>query len=254
MVAIRHIVITLSQLEAIPDSERRLLILVAHAANELNSLSKLFHYSATATAKDPILLQAENAQALVLARLLTGKIYECWQLLQSSFFGNALSKMYHPLLDDDTLQSLGALKRYFSHENVIALMRNHFAFHYSPDQIDAGYKALVDGDALDVYLATEDGNTFFAFADTITGRAMLETIRPGNPEAAFETLVNDTVNSVKNLNNVIASLMAICFKKKFGDDFFMKNSTLVNVEGVPESVSVHIPYFIEFPSDANSSK
>ena len=250
MVAIRHIALTRSQLDAIPESERRLVILVTHAANELNALSKLFHYSATATAKDPILLQAENAQALVLARLLTGKIYECWQLLQSAFFGSALSKTYHPFFDADALQSLDALKRYFSHENVIASMRNNFAFHYSLDQIDAGYSSLIDGDALDVYFGNEDGNSFFAFADTITGRAMLEAIAPGDPEAAFETLIDVTVKAVRNLNLLIASLMAICFKKHFGEDFFRTRSILVNVEGVPESVSIHIPYFVEYQSDA----
>lgn len=246
MVKLHRVVLTRDQLNRIPDAERRMLILIAHAFNELNILSKIFHYAASAEAADPILLDAENAQALVLARVITGKIYECWQLLQKSFFGSALSKTYYPRLDADTITSLDALKRYFNRDNAIAAMRNEFAFHYAPDQIDAGHQALKEGDSLGVYFGKEDGNTFFAFADTIAGRAMLERIKPGAPDEAFHTLMEETSFAVKNLNNVISTLMSVGFKKHFGDDFFVTQSTMVDVEGSPSGALLRIPYFIDF--------
>jgi hypothetical protein len=246
VITLHRIELTGDQLASIPETERRMLILIAHAFNELNILSKIFHYAASAEATDPILLGAENAQALVLARVITGKIYECWQLLQKTFFGSALSKTYYPELDAATIASLDALKRYFNRDNAIAAMRNEFAFHYAPDQIDAGHQALIQGDSLEIYFAKEDGNTFFAFADTIAGRAMLERIKPGDPTEAFNTLMEETTVAVRNLNNVISSLMAVGLKKYFGDDFFKSNSTTVDVNGAPSGTAVHIPYFIEF--------
>jgi hypothetical protein len=246
MVTLHRVKLTSDQLNGIPGFERRMLILIAHAFNELNILSKLFHYAASAEAADPILLGAENAQALVLARNITGKIYECWKLLQKAFFGTALSKTYYSHLDAGAIESLDALKRYFNRENAIAAMRNEFAFHYSPDQIDAGQQAVVERDSLDVYLAKEDGNRFFAFAGTIAGRAMLERIKPGNPSEAFEALMQETSSAVQNLNNVISSLMAISFEKHFGVDFVTSNATAMDMEGAPNSVTLRIPYFIEF--------
>ena len=173
---IHHITLSRTQLDSIPESERRLLVLMAHAGNELNVLSKLFHFSAKAKSETPILQEAENAQSMVIGRVLTGKIYECWKLMQSAFFGSGLSKKYEPQFDPEASAALKALKQCFGRENLIEKVRNGHAFHYSPEQIDAGYRTLVDGDPLEVYLAKANANTVYTFADTIAGRAMLEEI------------------------------------------------------------------------------
>ena len=246
MVRLHQITLSRAQLDAIPGDERRLLILVAHAANELNVLSKLFHFSAGAKSTEPILQQAENAQALILGRLLTGKIHECWMLLQSAFFGTALSKTYEPQFDVEAKQALDALKQYFSCSNIIATVRNKHAFHYSLDQVDAGYNSLVDGDPLEIYLSKANANTLFAFGDTIANRAMLEAIRPGDHKAAFENLIDETSKSVANLNLVIGSMMAICIGSFLGSDLYSLGAVVVDVDGHPDSQQVLIPYFIEF--------
>lgn len=153
MLRIHHIALSPEQLNLIPQSERRLLVLVAHAANELSVLSKLFHFMAGASPNVAMLMQAENMQALVIGRLLTGKIYECWKLLTSAFFGKALSKDYEQKFDAEGSASLSWLKKYFGRDNVIATVRNEHAFHYSLDQVDGGFATLAEGDALDIYLA-----------------------------------------------------------------------------------------------------
>jgi len=247
MVQLHQITLSRAQLEAIPEAERRLLVLVAHASNELNVLSRLFHFSAGADPVNQILRQAETAQALILGRLLTGKIYECWRLLQAAFFGAAISRAYVPKMDGEALGALDSLKRYFGGDNVVEMVRNKYAFHYSLDQIDAGYAALEDGDPLEVYLAKANANTFFAFADTIAGRAMLEGINAQDHEAGFGTLIEDTANTVDSLNIVIGSIMATCFKTHLGDLY--AGATFVEVEGVPESQEVRIPFFVEIANE-----
>jgi len=109
VVHIHHIRFTRKQLDTIPEAERRLLVLMAHAGNELNVLSKLFHFSARAESTTQILLEAENAQSMVIGRLLTGKIYECWKLMQSAFFGTGISKTYESQFDTEASQALQAL-------------------------------------------------------------------------------------------------------------------------------------------------
>jgi len=245
LVRIHHITLSRTQLDAVPETERRLLVLIAHASNEINVLSKLFHFSARAASKTPILMQAENTQSLVLGRVLTGKIYECWRLLKSAFFGTALSKTYQPQFDEEALQALEALKRYFGRDNIIATVRNLYAFHYSTDQVDAGYQRLVEGDPLEVYLAKSNANTLYTFGDTIVGRAMLESIKPGDHQAAFEMLVDETTKAVARINTVIGATMAICFKTYIGDDLYAMGAKLVEIEGAPDSQDVSIPYFIE---------
>lgn len=245
--------LTKDQLDRIPVAERRLFILVAHAANELNALAKLFHFAASSASEHGLIGQAENAQALVLARVLTGKIYEFWKLLQISFFGAQLSKEYEGLMDADAAESLNELKRYFGRDNLISMVRNEFAFHYSPEQIDSGYRALVDGDPLQLYLAKRNVNTLYAFADTIAGRAMLEAIQPGEHKTAFAALIAQTSRAVGQINTVIGGLMIVCFQKHIGSSFYDLQSQLVEVDGVPESQKVAIPFFVEVPDEADDA-
>ena len=242
---IHHITLSRKQLDSIPESERRLLVLMAHASNELNVLSKLFHFSAKAASTTPILKEAENTQSMVIGRLLTGKIYECWKLMQAAFFRTGLSKKYESEFDPDTSKALEALKQYFGRENLIEKVRNGHAFHYSPDQIDAGYRALVDGDPLEVYLAEVNANTVYTFADTVAGRAMLEDIKSGDHHRAFELLVEETSRAVGRINQVIGATMMVCFETYLGGDLYSLGAKVLEIHGAPDSRSVSIPYFVE---------
>jgi hypothetical protein len=245
LIQLHQVTLRKAQLDRIPEAERRLFVLIAHAANEVNALAKLFHFAASSAGEQGLISQAENAQALILARTLSGKLYEFWQLLQTSFFGAHLSKSYEPLLEPESLESLRALKRYFAHENLIATLRNKFAFHYSPDQIDAGYRVTMEGDPLDMYLGKHHVNTFYAFADSIAGRALLDAIRPGDHQAAFAALIDETSEALNHINQVIGGLLLICFRRYLGENLYALGAKVVEIEGVPESQKVAIPYFIE---------
>lgn len=242
---LHQIDLTKQHLDRIPDVERRLFVLIAHAANELNALAKLFHFSASSASEHGLTGQAENAQALVLARVLTGKIYEFWKMLQTSFFAAQLSREYEQLMDKDTATALNELKQYFGRENLIAMVRNEFAFHYSPNQVDAGYRSIVDGDPLQIYLAKKNVNSLYAFADTIAGRAMLEAIQPGDHAAAFESLIGQTSKTVGHINTVIDGLMMVCFRKHIGSSLYELQPTVITVDAVPDAQNVVIPFFIE---------
>lgn len=244
MIELHRIALSKEQLDCIPVVERRLLVLVAHASNEVNTLSKLFHFSASSS-DEGISGHAERTQALVLGRVLAGKIYEFWKLLQVGFFGARLSREYEPLLDDESRNALDGLKRYFGRDNLIAVVRNKFAFHYAPDQVDAGYAALVDGDPLEVYLARHNGNTLFAFAETIAGRALLEGIHAGDPDAAFSALLEETSMAVGFITEVAGGLLDVCIRRNFQKNLYDFGAEIIEVEGVPDSQAVSIPFFIE---------
>ena len=251
-IRVHHITLSKTQLEAIPEAERNLLVLLGHAANEISVLSKLFHFCAGARSEEPMIMHAENAQALVLGRLLTGKIYECWNLLQAGFFGSAVSRTYHAMVDEEARAALDALKRYFGADNLIARVRNAHAFHYDVSQIGDGYHALVDGDSLDVYLSQTNANTLYAFADTIAGRAMLESICRGDPAKAFSMLIKETSQAIGWINTVTGAVMSACLKAHVGGDLYSLGAKVVEIDGAPYSQAVAIPYFIEVPGESDA--
>jgi hypothetical protein len=247
IVQIHHIKLSREQLDRVPADERRLLILLAHAANELNVLVKLFHYAAgSVTDGAPSHFeQAHNTQALVLGRTLTGKIYEWWVLMQAAFFGSKLSQIYEPLFEAEARTALDALKRYFGKDNIIGRIRNKFAFHYSLDQVDAGYAAVIDGDPLDSYISKHNANTLYAFAETVAGRAMLDAINPNDHKAAFGQLIDETSRAVSQIADVTGQIMALCFARHLGGNFYSLGAEVIEVQGAPNSQTVSIPYFIE---------
>jgi len=190
-VRIHHIGLSKERLGQIPAAERNLFVLLGHAANEVGVLAKLFHYCAGNHSEEPILEKAEHTQALLLARLLTGKIYEFWNLLQTGYFRSVLSRTYHDALDDEARSALDAMKRYFGQDNLVARVRNGHAFHYDVQQIENGFQTVLESEPLDICLSEPNANSLYAFADTIAGRAMLEAICPSDPEKAFAMLISE---------------------------------------------------------------
>jgi hypothetical protein len=242
---LHHFVLTKSQLDGIPQAERTLVALLAHAANELGVLAKLFHFSVASLGDHSLLVEARNAQAMTIGRLLTGKIYECWVLLQSAFFATRISKLYEPLFDQEAQAALTALKRYFGRTNLIENVRNKFAFHYELDQISAGYAKLGEGDPLDVYLSKTNANTLYVFAESIVGRSLMENINPVDHAKSIAALIDETSAAIGWLNEVISACLLTCLRLHVGGDLYSLGADIVEVNGAPDWKSVQIPFFIE---------
>jgi hypothetical protein len=162
--------------DKIPVEERTLLVLLAHAANELNILAKLFQWTAGAADASPIETKGNNTITLAVVRMLTGKLHEVWKLFEKALFGARLSKSYEPLLGAEDQRALQELKRYFGKSNAIEMVRNRHSFHYAPDQITTSYSAIPEGEELEFFLGEEGMNTLYYFADVVANRAMLNEI------------------------------------------------------------------------------
>jgi hypothetical protein len=245
---IHHITLSKEQLAGIPVQERNLFILLGHAANEVGVLAKLFHYCAGNHFEEPILEKAELTQAMLLGRLLTGKIYEFWKLMQNGYFGTGLSKTYRDILDEEARSTLEAMKRYFGQDNLIARVRNGHAFHYDVQQIEDGFRAVVEGEALDIFLSKSNANSLYAFSDTIAGRAMLEAICPADPANAMNLLIVETSRAVAWINAVTGGLMMKCLERYLGGDLYSLGAEVITLKDAPSSQTVSIPYFVQIPT------
>lgn len=245
MIPLQHIKLTRNQLAGIPETERILIILLSHAANELTVLTKLFSFCSRHVGQGTLLEQeATNTQALVIGKVITGKLHECWVLLQQAFFGSKLAKTYVPLFDEPSKKTLDNLKRYFSQPNLVNTVRNRFAFHYAPDQIPAGYSKLADNDSLDIYLSEDNGNTLYAFAETIVGRSMLEAIDPADHDRAFKALVKESGQVIGWFNEVIAACLMTCLGRYIGDNLQALGAQVIEIANAPKFEDVSIPYFV----------
>jgi len=186
-------------------------------------------------------------QGLLLGRLLTGKLYEVWQLFGSAFFATKISAIYEPLFDKESQEAFLELKRYFGKSNLISTVRNKHAFHYSVEQIPAGFAKLVEDIPLDIYISEFNSNTMYAFADDILNTAMLESIVPGDHHKAMESYMEETSKVSGLFATVLGRCMAIAIQKYLNVEFSAQHHSNVSINNASKWDEVKIPFFIESP-------
>src|SRR6516165_6002268 len=72
-----------TRLAAKPENERVLLLLLAHASNEINVFSKLIRMMRKGDPPMLIVDHVEGGQSFILMRLLIGKLHEAWELFKN---------------------------------------------------------------------------------------------------------------------------------------------------------------------------
>ena len=85
---------------------------------------------------DKIPSRAGMTHALFVDRMLAGKLCEGWTLFRERYQGTSLSKEYDKLLDTEVRKAIKKLNKYFGKSNVLSRIRNRFAFHYDPSDLD----------------------------------------------------------------------------------------------------------------------
>lgn len=88
---IRRIALPPAEVAKLAAAERNLFFLVGHVNNEITSLYKVFSWClnlAHVPNVSPIEANAANAQAMIYARVLAGKLVEAWGALQRSWFAD----------------------------------------------------------------------------------------------------------------------------------------------------------------------
>jgi len=80
---LHRFILTKSKLAALPQAERSLLLLLGHASNEINVLSKLIlMVMRKDTPPSQIANNVEAGQVCVLLRVLVGQLHEAWELFR----------------------------------------------------------------------------------------------------------------------------------------------------------------------------
>jgi hypothetical protein len=244
-ITVHHFELDRKHFDVIPERERNLFFLLAHAANELNILAKLLHFSLVDRNYEQIVLYAQNAQMVLLLRMLAAKIFETWALLKKGYFDTSLSREYRDLLDQETRDTLRTLKRYFGTGNVIERIRNRFAFHYDLDDVAVGYRTIEGSEPFDMYVSPMQVNSLFAFADSIANRAMLEAVCPGKPKEAIDVLFRETNVANGRMVSVITSLIKVCFGRHIEKSYYELPFRTYEMTNAPSAQEVGIPFFIE---------
>ena len=175
-IEIHRVIFTKKQLADIPKDERSLLLLMGHATNELNVLSKFILMMRKDDPPTQVEDFTEGGQIFIVMRVLIGKLHEAWELLKARAQSNKnVSEKYLKKLDDEAAAALKTLNEYFGKKNAVTEIRNKVAFHYKDkdDLIEENFQRLPETEPWEFYLSKTHGNTFYYASEMVaTGSAL----------------------------------------------------------------------------------
>src|SRR5664279_4561218 len=107
MTEIHQIDLTKQSLAAMPGAERKLLLLLGHATNEINVFQKLVLISGQGSYAPRLVDHVQAGQTLILMRTLIGKLCEAWDLFKVRFLRERqLAGLYAPKLNAEAVTAL----------------------------------------------------------------------------------------------------------------------------------------------------
>lgn len=191
---IRRVTLPTAELKKLGTEERNLFFLVGHINNEILSLYKTWSWCLAAGNK-PDAIQIEvnsaNAQGMIYARLLAGKLLEAWDALGKTWFASKLGFDIASSLHPIALASLEELKRYFGSKNLIYAVRNSFAFHYNATALGSNWERAAQEPFFELVIGIDRGNTFHQAAELVANVAVFHSIVPGNAQAGMDAFFTD---------------------------------------------------------------
>lgn len=183
-----------SILETVPEAELAFYTHFGHVRNELLIIEKFLYWTIKNQTDGDVLSDVNVFQELTIIRLLAGKLWEAWLLLNNKAYSKIL-EVLRTNLNAKTRITLEELEAYFDNKkNMIENIRNRFAFHYDPSLIGKQMSKVEETDQLSIYLAAKAVNCFYQFAEAIADSAMLNAVEGGDYEAAIKKLSKGVID------------------------------------------------------------
>jgi hypothetical protein len=244
-----HAKLSREKLAAMPERERVLLLLLAHASNEINTISKLILMMRKDEAPSPIVDHVEAGQIFILMRLLIGKLHEAWELFKIRVQSNrAIAEKCLPQLREDAANALKELNRHFGQGSSLTAIRNKIAFHYTDkdDLTEINFKQLPPTEPLQFYLSRTVGNSFYHAGELVAQLSAISLMRTAGPngkpvdaQQALEVLCGEIIAVSGNITELFGELIGI-----LSEDAVEEVVTEQIPDG-PKLSTFSLPYFFD---------
>lgn len=192
-----------------PEHERNLFFLLGHIANDVLILNRLFF--ALAHTKHPkgdlLSTRFGTAQALLVGKLITSKMHEAWNVIQSGYFRTSVSRKYKDILPVQGGEALDYLKKYFSRKNIVTSVRNEFGFHYPVEKLKNALSEISETEELVLYLSKSGPNTLYYACDLVPNHEMIRSIGEEDLGKSYDRLIVETSDCVNKLSAFIQNYM-----------------------------------------------
>jgi hypothetical protein len=256
-VEIHRVIFAKKQLAEMPKDERSLLLLMGHATNELNVLSKFILMMRKDDPPTQVEDYTEGGQVFIIMRVLIGKLHEAWELFRARAQSNkGISEKYLKNLDEEATKALKALNDYFGKKNAVTEIRNKIAFHYKDKEglIEENFQRLPETETWEFYLSKTHGNTFYYASEMVaTGSALSLAGKIDEKEQA--SLAGD-IKAFSELSNAVLDVsrhITTLFSYRISDILVAyvpePEVKIEKFENSPKLSEFALPYFFDEEED-----
>jgi hypothetical protein len=173
---------------SIPLEERRLLLLLGHAANEINVMQKFMIVSLQVKPDRKFADHIQAGQTLILLRALVGKLHEAWDLFKKRFQAEGeIRDFYSPKLDKKAQDALTQLNKHFGPGSPLSDVRNRFSFHYRDDHdlVEKSFNEIPEEDEWSFYLSNILGNSFYYVSELVITAGVTKLAEPNDEAGSY---------------------------------------------------------------------
>ena len=238
-ISIHTIKIEKSVIEKMTEHERKFFIVSGHVLNEINFFGKILlwtipHNKCESKLHD----QASATQQLASAKVLAGKLYESWGVIQKLYLKTKLSSETDDLLEEESKKALIELKKYFGKQNLIASIRNKFSFHYDYNDLNSAFSEMAENEDWNIYLSEQNSNCLYYLSELVVNQSMLKAIDAIDQATALSRIITELIDFSGKFIDFLSGYINAMSDKYF--QIHMNDTQIV--EG-PKLIEVTVPYF-----------
>jgi hypothetical protein len=236
--------LTKKQLASMPEEERRALLLLGHAINEINVLQKLIMMHRREPAPHKVVERVEAGQALIVGRVLIGKLHEAWELFKRRVQAEgSLRSKYLDNTIPERRSLVKKLNKHFGSKSPLTAIRNQLSFHIADETnlVEANFQHLSESEPWVFYLAETVGNSFYWASELVTTAGMVRLARPDTRGEA------DAFGRLFDLATEVSADIIELFQQIVADIIEAMDAEVVGVDiGSPTKLStLHLPFFFD---------
>lgn len=172
-----------AKLAALGDVERRLVLVLGHAANQISTLQRLALFTLGNEWPHEVNDRIAVGRANVMLRLLAGAVWETHLLISKRVESDKTGAQYLAKLMDGGKECYARLKKERGGEvgAILAALRNDHAFHYPENQaIDDAFKEIPDSESMEVIVSEHGDATFFQMSEIMSVIALAKVVKEGD--------------------------------------------------------------------------
>ena len=223
-ISIHRLNLSKADLEGLDKAERKLILALGTALNELTVFAKLVILSGKEDHKNELEHQMRGAQMFIFLRAFIGKLHDAWELHQKLVGKNGIiSKAFFPKLSASEKVSLERLKTHFGKKSPITTIRNSFSSHYydEKDLLEISFWNVPDNEDFCWYISDALANSFFHGSEIVVTNAMIDAFGVGagciSRLEVYEKLMNMVVEVSSDFQLYFSAMIKIAIQTRLSD-------------------------------------